>query len=285
MIDLGDVVTLQTTTRDAAGTPGNATTVVATVTTPSGVATNPAVTAVGSGVYSIAYATTEPGRHTVRWVATGVNPGAWADVFWVAPADPGLLISLAEARTSLRFLAAQTADDEDVRSIIAAATGPMEDLCGPIVPRTCDEWHDGGTSMVTLDHAPVISVTSVTESAGSMTRQLTEQPLSGASFDAWGFTVNTLSGILTRRTVGVDAPFEPGRGNVHVVYRAGRLVMPANLLRATRRLVRHLWQTEMLGLQPTQIGEPLTVTPSGFAIPNAVVELCAAELRLRAVAG
>src|SRR3546814_17325246 len=56
------------------------------------------VTPVSTGTYTYDYATVQPGRHVVRWVATGANAGAYTDVFDVREAAPPLLFSLADAR-------------------------------------------------------------------------------------------------------------------------------------------------------------------------------------------
>lgn len=285
MLDLGDVVALSWTVRDSAGNPADAGAVALTVTLPDGSTTSPGIAHTpGTGVYTASLTTTQPGRHALRWVATGANAGAYADVLWSADADPGMIIPLSYARTGARLLPSQTGDDEDLRDLIVAATGPMEDICGAIIPRTFDEWYDGGSTLIALDHAPVISVSTVAESTGVL-RTLTAQPLDAASMDAYGYTVDLPLGILTRRAQGVALPFAPGRSNVHVVYRAGRMNIPANIIRATRRLVLWLWQTEINGIRPSGPAAATTITPAGYAVPNAVIEMCGAEARLRALAG
>jgi hypothetical protein len=172
-------------------------------------------------------------------------------------------------------------NDEDLRDLIIDARGVMEDICGPILKRNCDEWHDGGSSQIRLLQAPVISITTVSESYGAgYTRALTEQVLDGGSFDAFGFTIDKDDGLLTRRVSGTAGVFVGGRRNVHVVYVAGRTTIPGNLRRATRRLVRWLYQTELQGQRPQGQGpEKVAYTPGGFAVPIAVVQLCGAEAR------
>lgn len=192
------------------------------------------------------------------------------------------IITLQQARTSLRIPAGQTVDDADLQDLIDSATGPMEDLCGPILSRACDEWHDGGWKTVRLLQAPAISVTAVIECYGAgYARTLNEQALDGGAFDAFGYTVDLVDGVITRRISGQAGFFIGGSRNIHVTYTAGRATVPPNLIRATRRLVRWLWQTEMQGQRPSgATPEAVSTTPSGYAVPNAVVELCAAERRL-----
>ena len=285
MFDLGDPVPLSVFIIDeTTGNPANATAVTLTITLPDGTTVTPTVTNPATGTYTVTggYYTVQTGRHEVFWSATGTNACDFEDSFFVQPRHQ-LIISLAEARSSLRLPAGQTVDDEDLRSLIGAATVVMEDLCGPIVSRACDETHDGGHLTVRLLQAPIISVTAVKESYGAgYTRALTEQALDGATFDAFGYTVDKDDGVLTRRMSGVAGPFMNGRRNIHVTYTAGRSVVRSNLIRATRRLVRFMWQQEMQGQRPNgQAPEQVatSTTPSGYLVPNAVKALCADDLR------
>jgi hypothetical protein len=281
-IDLGDVWPLSVFITDDNGNAANASAVVLTITLPDGTTTAPTVTNPATGTYTASYATVQTGRHEVFWSATGTNACDFEDAFFVQPRHQ-LIISLAEARASLRLPAGQTVDDEDLRSLIVSATVVMEDLCGPIVSRACDETHDGGYLTVRLLQAPIMSVQTVTESYGAgYNRTLTAQPLDGSTFDTYGYTVDKDDGILERRFSGVAGPFMVGRRNIHVTYTAGRTVVRPNLIRATRRLVRFMWQQEMQGQRPNgQTPEQVatSTTPSGYLVPNAVKALCADDLR------
>lgn len=282
MYDLGDVVNYTLTIKDANGTLADAGSVVCTITLPDNSTNTPTVSHPSTGTYTIAYTTVQSGRHLMRWVATGVNASTQSDVFWVAAADPGLIISLAEARAAIGLQQSFTLNDEDLRELIASATATMEDICGPILAKSCDEWHDGGTSVVALLEPPVISITTVSESYGTYFRTLTLQDLAGSGFDAYGYTVDLRSGILYRRVSGSLGIFAGGRRNVHVVYSAGRQVLPASIVRATRRLIRWLYQTEIQGASTQRGGGPeQTVnTPSGYTVPSAVIQLCGAERKI-----
>jgi hypothetical protein len=282
VIDLGDPVVLTFKVTDATGAPADSTGQVCTVTLPDASTSTPAIVHTSTGVYTATFTTTQAGRHAVRWVATGTNAQAYTDVFNVAPSAPGLIISLVDARLGLGLPTAATTKDDDLRSAILGATPIMEDLVGPILSRSCDEWHDGGSASVRLLQAPCLSITTVVESWGTFTRTLTAQPLDGTTFDAYGYTVDLNDGILHRRISGQSGIFNPGRRNIHVTYVAGRTVISENILKATRRLVRHFWQQEQQGGRPS-IDSPesvaMTTTPSGFAVPQVVVDLCAGDLR------
>jgi hypothetical protein len=53
-------------------------------------------------------------------------------------------------------------------------------------------------------------VQSVSESYGNFVRTLTAQPLDGSTFDAYGYTIDLVDGILTRRVSGQVGVFTPG---------------------------------------------------------------------------
>ena len=259
---------------------------VLTITLPDLTTVTPATTGtVGVYATTVPYVATLAGRYLVDWVATGTNACTSSDVFNVDAPDPGFIISLAEARAGIGMGAATT-KDEDIRSLIAAATPIMEDIVGPIMRKTRVETYDGGTSQINLLWSPVVSVTSVIESYGSTyVRTLTAEDTSmfaSTGSDAYGYTVDLVSGILTRRAVGIAIPFMGGKRNIQVTYVSGRTVIGGNVLRATRLLIRHLWSQEQQSFRPNVLSAPdlpMTVTLSGFAVPRAVVEMCADSTR------
>ena len=69
--DLGDVASLGITIKDAAGNLANATSVVATITTPDGTTSTPTVVNTSTGLYDVSYTPSTSGRYLIRWVATG----------------------------------------------------------------------------------------------------------------------------------------------------------------------------------------------------------------------
>ncbi len=193
------------------------------------------------------------------------------------------VIPLEDARTACGFPITDTSRDDTLRIHLTGVTPILEDIVGPILPRDLVEWHDGGSATVKTLYAPLTAVTAVSESYGNYVRTLTAQPLDGSSFDAYGYTVDLATGVLTRRASGVVVAFADGRSSIKVAYTAGRSTMPANLRSAARRLVRHLYQSEQqAATRPTGGGgpEPMAVTPTGFAVPRAVIELCGPDARI-----
>jgi len=196
------------------------------------------------------------------------------------------IIDLDYARQGLRLTGNNTITDADLESLIEQAAPVIEDLVGSIVPTSRVETYDGGHIQIPLLHSPLVSVESVIETAGSdYVKTLTEQdPFAGSGFDAYGYTVDLDSGILTRRASGVAISFISGARNIQVTYTSGRAAVPGNILRAYRLLIRHLWQLE-LGRTPLVDSqqEIIGYTPAGFAVPNAVIELCADSARVSGI--
>lgn len=265
--DLGDVVGLSVETRNAAGVLENAGSVTVTIGLPDGTsATIGPVAPTSAGVYQYDYPTTMAGRHTARWIATGANQSAYSDAFDVRPADPGYVISLSDAKAHLNKTSTVTVDDEELRPFIEAAGDVIERHTGKTIARrtVVERKTESYSSQLWLSHRPVISVTSIATLDG-----LTTWPVTSTYLD-----VNPDYGLITRLTGNY------WHGNLLVTYVAGMSVIPANYAMAGRIIVQHLWQSQrgqrggprVGGMDPGIPG----LAPSGFAIPNAALELLGA---------
>jgi hypothetical protein len=163
-------------------------------------------------------------------------------------------------------------------------TPVIESFTGPIIQRVEDQWYDGGTPIIMLTKAPVVSVASVTETFGAnVIRTLIFQPLDGITpVDAFGYTIDLESGALIRRVSGVAAPFAAGRRNVHVVHTVGRTDVPYNVQEGAKELIRINWQPKRAaswagGPLQQQAADAMSVDQGvirmGFFVPNRVIEL------------
>lgn len=264
MADLGDVVPLSVEIRDTANALANAGNVKLTVTQPDGVViTVDPVAATSTGIYDHDFATTQAGRHVVRWLATGLNAGAYTDTFDVREADPGQIISLADTKAQLNITG--TSNDEELRGFIDAATRVIEGIVGSVVRRSWIENYHGGQTSILLRHSPVISITSVTES--------------GATVAASGYTVNPDAGILTRVSGFTPLCWQSGYRNIGVTYVVGRTANLGNVSLAAKIIVQHLWETQRAGggRPPVALGgEVVGVSEQfgqTFSVPRRAVEL------------
>ncbi|MEE4546773.1 head-tail connector protein [Streptomyces sp. V4-01] len=274
----GQDVGLRTTALDATGAPATGTLAVSVaVTDPTGATTTPAAADGGGGLYTaVVPAVAAPGVWRYRWTATaaGVN---WADEgqFQVRPPGIEQVVDLASVKAHLNIN--DSRQDDELQGFILAAGDLTRNVVGPILPETHTEWHNGGSRTLTLDWLPLGSVQSVTEYIAATSWPLTEQPL-GTSTDAYGYTVDVDTGQITRRAVGDAVPFPYGIKNVCVVYTAGRGgVSPWAVRLGALELIRHLWQLTQQGGRPQFGGADLDsgagAVPSGFALPNRVLEL------------
>ncbi|MGP4088549.1 hypothetical protein [Streptomyces sp. KR55] len=260
--DLGDVVPLGTTVKDGSGTLVNAGAMALTITLPDNttVSVSP-VTPVSTGTYTYDYTTVQPGRHVVRWVASGANAGAYTDVFDVREAAPPLIMSLADARKHVN--ATVTTHDEELRGWVEAASRAVEFFVGPVARRTVTETHNRAYARVlALRQTPAISLTTV---AAVLT--------GGTSYAVADLDLDGETGIVQRKDGGVLY------GPLRVTYVVGRTIIRANISHAARIILQHLWRTQGGGMgRPAPGGmDDYAVTEPipglGFAVPNRALEL------------
>lgn len=174
------------------------------------------------------------------------------------PAPSTDLVTIDDVATHLAWSdSTKTTYATPMGRFISAATTVVEQISGPVVQRSFDEWYSGGGRSIQLDNFPVIgSLTTVVESYGANAIwTLTEQPLDGSNgFDAYGYTIDRPSGQLVRRFSGVASPFAPGVRNVHVVYTAGMCAdtahVPPNIAEAALELIRINWEPVQQGNAP-----------------------------------
>jgi len=259
VFDLADVVPLTVDIRDATGTLAAAGAIVLAITLPDGTTVTPSVTNPSTGRYQVDYPTVQAGRHSVRWVATGANSSAYTDAFDVRPADPGYILSMAEAKKALNIPVTSTTDDEEIRALIAAVAYVVEDYRKEAVVRRVivEQISTGSTRSLLLGKSPVISVTSVSD--GTTTRTT-------------GWVVDSELGEVT----STGTPFS---GDLTVTYVAGRSVIPANFIEAAKVIAKHLWgvqQTAGMGSRVFGVGGDdisAGIAGLGFALPNRAAEL------------
>jgi len=248
-IDLGETVALSWTSA-AAGT------AVLTLRAPDGTVSTPTVTGVTT-VHTASFTANQAGRWLASWIITGGD--SYTDIVDVWQADPRFLISLDDARSALNLTTTNTISDADLRLYIAAATPVIEDIAGPILSSTATATGDACKASVLLG-SPANTITSVT--------------VDGVAFTA--YTVDLVAGVVTA-TAGSF-----GGTKVTVTYTLGSSIIPPNIRLATREEVRFLVQIGKQGARPTTpaMESGSSWTPSGFAVPKRVIELCSPNDRV-----
>jgi hypothetical protein len=267
--DLGDVVALGVTITNAAGTPANATAVVATITTPDGTTVTPSVTNSGTGLYDVSYTPTTSGRYLIRWVATGTNASAYMDDFSVRDNTHISIVSLDEVKSHLNIPASNTDLDEELRRFVDAATDLAENYVGCVLGRQVftDELYDGNTDIIRLRNPRALSITSVYEN---------DQLISSENY-----SLDPTGQRLSRITTGsISGPnyfgiWSPGANSVKISYISGFTNPPAAAKQGVLELVRHLWQTQrgaMNVLTRNQSGDDFYPTAT-YSLPRRCMEL------------
>ncbi len=242
-----------------------------TVVTPT-VTNPPAVT----GIYTLDYpttgGTTMPGRHLGVWLftmATGKTT-AYAEVFDVAPADPGFVVSLAAAKSQLNLTS--TTNDDELAIYIASATRVVEWFVGPVVVRPYTQRVSARNPRLT--HLPVLGpgLTPVL-----ILTSLTPLYTTGTAYIGADVVVDPATGALATTSGACLAG-----GPWTALYTAGQRVVDSNWQLGALIVVQHLWETQRgaSGL-PLQARDEVIVPGLGFAIPNRARDL----LQLDHVAG
>lgn len=267
---------------DDAGSPVVGSDAVAvTVTDPAGGITSPVVSEAGSGAYTaIVPSVALPGNWLYRWVAPGF---VYEGQFTVRAAGLESIVDLASVKAHLSIPTNDDRSDDEILGYIYAAGDIARDFCGPFLSESHTQWFDGGSTTVAVDWIPVGAIASVTEIYGLSAFAITEQEL-GGQMNAFAFTADRITGVLTRRTYGGDAAlWAAGNKNIKVVYTAGSRAVPYTVRLGALELVRHLWQITQqpgrpkFGSYGSDTGD--AVIPTGFALPNRVIELWGAFKR------
>jgi hypothetical protein len=266
-----------------------AATVTCTVTAPDG--SSPAVTVV-KGLSDPKTATanvlaTQVGTYLIVWGVTGLVTGAEQDQFTVVA--PTLdLMSLPDLKDRLNMKATDSSKDAKLRGWLRAATEVVENITGPILPRTVVESFAGGQNTIVLSAEHVLAITSVTETYGPTSHLLTEQPL-GASVDAYGYTWDRSTGVLTRRSAGGSlSSFAGGPGAITVTYRAGLSQISEDVQLAAAELISHWYRKQNVAYRaPSPYGpgeDDGAVMVGNYMVPNAVMELLEPLRRMPSIA-
>jgi hypothetical protein len=222
MYDVGDRARLTFHITDVNGVPANGT-VVLTVTKPDQSTTVPATVNPQTGSYTADVDLDQAGRWTYRWVSTGAVVTAQSGTLDVDAAVPTGIVSLSDARSALNMTS--TANDEELRRYIDAATDFVESRIGPVVRRTVTQtlFPQGGKLL--LD-GPVISLTTVTGAHGYV-----------GTYD--------VSAMYLDNDIVYPAPYSltfiyP----VTVTYVAGRVIVPALIRQAALDYIAWLWEDQ-----------------------------------------
>lgn len=238
----------------------------ALVTLPDGTTANANIEQTATGTYVATLTSSQAGRHRVTWTGSGTNSGGLpvTEVADVWPADPRLIISLADARATLDVQSANTVPDDELRALVVAATIIVEHEVGPVLGATVVEKHSGRGRRGLNLHRDAAAVVSVTEDGTALTAS--DYVLSDAS-------------VLYRGSDGSGVWSASAPANVEVTYSVGSSQVSQTVLEGAKRLVAHLYQWQQAP-RPAFGGQPEMVESfagmayrAGYAVPHAVIEM------------
>lgn len=258
--EVGQTLTFGLSVYDAAGALANVGTIgSATITRPDGTTTTVTPTTSATGLYAATHVSTQAGRYRCTFTGSGANSGAlpWSDVADVWPADPRLIISLADAKAEINLPASVTINDDELRLYIAGTTPVIEEIVGRVLTATLTETFDGGKAAVLLSERAT-AITSVTVGGVATTN----------------YVANLDAGIVYAGSTSSPTSFTWGRQNVVVTYTTGGSTIDPNIVLAARVVAAHLYQVGQQGRRGKNVTDEITVLSSGFAVPTRAVELC-----------
>lgn len=161
------------------------------------------------------------------------------------------LVDLTDLKNKLNITTSDRSRDQKLTGWIKAATALIENMAGPIIPRTYDEWHDGGETYIMLRRrpstafgtSPLLTLVACSEYSGPI-----EWPLSiVASPDQgqlYSVMLDSRLGRVVRRTAGGGIQAFPNAPqSVHVVYQAGQASIPWNVQEAALELIRENYES------------------------------------------
>lgn len=195
-------------------------------------------------------------------------------------------LTLAEAKAALNIRAENVSQDTEVQSYITAVSERLDDLVGPAVKRDVSgELHDGSVGIIWPNLTPVAEMTSVSEYSSGIEQVLTEDTLTTFGQYGYQFIPAGHNTQVRRTSSGSDSSFATGRRNVVLAYVAGRFesteTVSPKFKQAAAKMLAVMWTGDQ-GAGTVTFGAPLDQEPTmiiGFAVPNAVQDLLANEIR------
>jgi len=202
--------------------------------------------------------------------------------------EPQALVSLPDVKDYLNSFGTDRLHDNKLLGYIQAATVVIENVVGPVIVRTIDEWHAGGNTHITLRRrpstalgtTPVLTLIACSEYNGPVEWPLAivQSPDLGQLYSV--MLDQRLAKVVRRTAGGTVQPF-PYNGDgqdVHIVYQAGQQTVPANVREATLEAIRINYQQTMpTGTASRTIADDddRSGPPLGFYLPRHCMELLA----------
>lgn len=281
--------------------------VMRSLLSPSAIVRDAQVTSPGGGGVSFAPTSADTnalvGNLMASWVVTLKNATdpitfplegyLWGTIEPSVSAATTQIVSLPDLKENFGFRASQRNADHELLTMIDAVGAQIEFMVGPVIPRISDEWHDGGSRLITVDRRPTtgFGAEAVYELiAASEYQGASERPLSIVRAPNYGslysIFMDKRMGTVTRRSSGGGVvAFPPGENSVHLIYRSGLSVIPPNIRLAAIEIIRaHYRTTAPAGRGRSAIADVVESTPMPFWVPHKAREMLAPHRRFPSIA-
>lgn len=193
------------------------------------------------------------------------------------------LVTLAEAKSTLRVSVNDTASDDIIARLITMASRRLDRCIGPSVVRAVtSEPHSGGRSRIELNYGPVQAFGQVIEYQTTTPLTLSQtvggvEPTEGFFAERYAPEPTLYSGIIVRRIDAYERNFWTGSGNVVCSYTAGRssstTTVDADIKEGALIMVRNWWRSyEQSSGGFGEFDVPTQNFPT-YGVPNATREM------------
>lgn len=189
------------------------------------------------------------------------------------------IVGLPEVKDYCNIREGDHTHDTFLVEAIGAVAPLIENLTGPILAKTYDEYYEGGHSTISLRHKPsfgygtdpVLILMAVSEYRGPIEYELSIVP-TPTQGSVYSVMANPELGTIVRRVSGGgttsfwEDPEHPQQ-SVHVVYYAGQATVPPNVKRATLETIRWWHSTTQetgkgsLGQADEEVIRPMVAIP------------------------
>ena len=246
------------------------------------------------GNYVGSWVVTFPGGVVQTWPTTGyldivIEPSASATGI-------ATIVSLEEVKEHLNIPSSDRQHDAKLLGWIYGLIPVVENIVGPVVPQTYNEWRDGGQYDLIPFHHPIVQLLACSIYIGPVEYDMTivGNPAAGTLYSVMVDPDPPYGRRIVRRGPGGGLiPFPSGLQSVHLIYQAGRATIPENIKLGTKELIKLNYQPSQQGNLRTFGGgggggdtaEEITATvPVGFAVPGRVRELLLPDRRYPSIA-
>ena len=243
-----------------------------------------------------------PGNYSANWLVTFASGQVmtWptAGYIWVAiepslTSEPQLLVDLSDVKEHLNIQPGSRVTDGRLIRLIQSVRPLIENITGPILLQTYEEWHDGGQHFIRVRRrpstgfgtSPVFNLIACSEYRGPIEYALAivQDPTYGSIYSCMA---DTRGNVYRRSPGGGVIAFPAMPRSVHVWYQAGQQSVPANVYEATLELLRVNYETTMnVGRGSRTRADEFDSEPSlGFYMPRRVREMLSPNRRAPSVA-